>query len=73
LLIGLGLLLLFNKQWSPWLPTLLISTVALIVGMLVARLIGIALDGSVQKQWILVLVELAVGAALLWWYFRVRK
>jgi len=73
LLIGTGLLLLFNRQWSPWLPTLLISAVALLAGLLAARLIGIALDGSVVKQWYLVLVEIAIAAPLLWWYLRVRS
>ena len=72
LLIGLGLLLLFNQQWTPWLPTLLITAVALLVGLLAARLIGIVLDGSVVKQWYLVLVEIAIAAPLLWWYFKIR-
>ena len=73
LLIGLGLLLMFNRQWSPWLPTLLISAIALIAGLLTARLIGIALDGSVVKQWYLVLVEIVIAAPLLWWYLRIRS
>ena len=72
LLIGLGLLLMFNRQWSPWLPVLLISAVALIAGLLAARLIGIVLDGSIVKQWYLVLVEIVIAAPLLWWYLRVR-
>jgi hypothetical protein len=72
LLIGLGLLLIFNQQWSPWLPTLLITAVALLVGLLVARFMGIVLDGSVPKQWLLVLVEVAIAAPLLWWYLRIR-
>lgn len=72
LLIGLGLLLIFNQQWSPWLPTLLITAVALLVGLLIARVIGIMLDGPVPKQWLLVLVEVAIAAPLLWWYLRIR-
>jgi len=72
LIIGVGLLLLFNRQWSPWLPTVLMTALALLAGMLVARLIGIVLDGSVLKQWIWVLVELVIAAVFLWWYSRVR-
>lgn len=73
LLIGPGLLLMFNRQWSPWLPALLISLVALIAGLLAARLIGIALDGSIVRQWYLVLVEIVIAAPLLWWYLRIRS
>jgi hypothetical protein len=72
LLIGAGLLLLFNHQWTPWLPTVLITVVALITGLLAARLIGILLDGSVIKQWYLVIVELVIAAPFLWWYLRIR-
>lgn len=72
LIIGAGLLLVFNRQWSPWLPTLLITVVALLTGLLTARIIGIVLDGSLARQWFLVLVEVAIAAPLLWWYLRVR-
>jgi len=72
LLIGLGMLLIFNQQWTPWLPTFLVTTVALLAGLLVARFMGIVLDGSVPKQWLLVLVEVAIAAPLLWWYLRIR-
>ncbi len=72
LLIGLGLLFIFNQRWSPWLPTFLITTVALLAGLLAARCIGIVLDGSVAKQWLLVLVEAVIAAPLLWWYLRIR-
>lgn len=73
LLIGVGLLLLFNLRWSPWLPTLLVTLIALIAGLLIARLIGIGLDGSVIKQWYFVLVEVAIATPLIWWYLRIRS
>ena len=41
-------------------------------GLLVARLIGIALDGGVAKQWFWVAVEVVILAGLLWWYEKVR-
>jgi|SRR5690606_25566844 len=71
-LIGLGLVPFFHHQLRPWLPTLAATLSSLIVGYLIARFIGIALDGSVVKQWQLVGVELVILAPLLWWYLRAR-
>ena len=72
LLIGFGSLLLFHHQLLPWMPTLAATSSALFFGLLVARLIGIMLDGSEAKQWINVGIELVILAPLVWWYFRVR-
>jgi len=66
--IGLGILLLFHHQLRPWLLTLAAVGVALTLGILIARLIGIALDGSVAKQWFWVGVELVALAPLVFWY-----
>jgi len=73
LFIGAGVLLLFHHQIMPWKQTIAATSSALIFGLLVARLIGIGLDGSVVKQWIYVGVEGVILALLLWWYFKVRK
>ena len=72
LFIGVGLLILFHHQLSPWQPTLAATACSLLVGLLIARLIGIALDGSVAKQWLYVGVELVILAPLVWWYLAVR-
>jgi len=72
LIIGFGCLLLFHHKLLPWIPTLAATTSALLFGLLVARLIGIALDGSVVKQWINVGIELLILIPLIWWYLRVR-
>ena len=72
LLIGAGLLLQFHHQLLPWQPTVSATCASLLVGMLIARLIGIVLDGSVVKQWQYVGIELLILAPLIWWYTKVR-
>lgn len=73
LFIGVGCLLLFHHQLRPWLPTLAAASCSLLFGLLVARLVGIALDGSVAKQWLYVGVEVAILVPLVWWYLSVRS
>ena len=72
LLIGFGILLLFHHSLLPWAPTLAATGSTLMAGLLVARLIGIALDGSVAKQWLNVGIEVLMLIPLVWWYLRVR-
>jgi len=72
LLIGAGVLLFFRRKIQPWLQTLVATIAALVFGLLVARIIGIGLDGSVIKQWIYVGIEVVILAPLMWWYFRIR-
>ncbi|WP_096084981.1 DUF4345 family protein [Agaribacterium haliotis] len=72
LIIGFGCLLLFHHQWTPWNATAAATCVSLMFGLLLARLIGIALDGSVVKQWLNVGIEVVIMLPLLWWYFHAR-
>ena len=73
LIIGFGLLLLFHHQLQPWLTTLAATSSSLLVGLLIARLIGIMLDGSVAKQWLYVGIEVVILVPLVWWYLSVRS
>ena len=73
LFIGLGTLLMFHHQLSPWQPTVAATVVSLLFGLLVARLMGIVLDGSVAKQWINVAIEVAIMLPFIWWYFRAGR
>ena len=73
LIVGFGVLFLFHHQLRLWLQTLAASLSALVFGLLVARLLGIILDGSVLKQWLYVGIELVILAPLLWWYLRLRR
>ncbi|GAD01347.1 DUF4345 family protein [Agarivorans albus] len=72
LLIGFGCLLMFHHQFQPWVTSLAATSASLMFGLLVARLIGIMLDGSVTKQWLYVGLELVLLAPLVWWYLSVR-
>ena len=72
LFIGAGILLLFHHQLQPWTLTLAATGSSLVFGLLVARFIGIVLDGSVAKQWLYVGVEVVILAPLVWWYFHLR-
>lgn len=73
LLIGFGILLQFHHQWHPWQQTVSATLACLLSGLLIARLIGIALDGSVARQWFYVGLELVLLAPLVWWYLKVRS
>ena len=73
LIIGFGILLLFHHQLQPWLKTIAATGSSLLIGLLIARLIGIMLDGSVAKQWLYVGIELVILAPLVWWYFSLRN
>lgn len=72
LFIGVGILLQFHHQLLPWQPTVSATLSSLLVGLLIARFIGIILDGSVAKQWLNVGIELVILAPFVWWYLRVR-
>ena len=73
LIIGFGILLLFHHQLQPWLKTIAATGSSLLIGLLIARLIGIMLDGSVAKQWLYVGIELVILAPLVWWYLSLRN
>ncbi len=72
LLIGIGILFQFHRSLLPWQPTFSATCVCLLIGLLIARLIGIALDGSVAKQWLNVGIEIIILIPFIWWYFKVR-
>lgn len=72
LFIGLGCLLMFHHQVQPWQMTVAATGASLLFGLLAARLIGIGLDGSLPKQWLLVGVELIIMLPFIWWYFKAR-
>ncbi len=72
LIIGVGALLMFHHQIQPWQPTVAATIFSLLFGLLVARLIGIMLDGSVIKQWINVGIEIVLMVPFIWWYFHSR-
>ncbi|MFY0665512.1 MAG: hypothetical protein JXQ97_12880 [Natronospirillum sp.] len=60
ILIGLGLLMMTHHQLKPFLLTVAATGSALMLGFLIARILGIVLDGSTLKQWYWVGAELFV-------------
>ena len=73
LFIGVGILLQFHHQLLPWQPTLSATCSSLLVGLLIARFIGIMLDGSVAKQWLNVGIEVVILVPLVWWYLSISR
>jgi len=67
-LMGIGMLLIFHHQITPVLFTVAALGMTLTLGALIARVIGIALDGSVPRQWMWVLVELVMVIGFGVWY-----
>lgn len=72
-LIGLGLMLWCHRQLRPWMPTVAAASAALLLGLLIARLIGIVLDGSVVRQWVYVGIEVVLLAASIAWFKRLSR
>lgn len=56
--IGLGLLLLFHHPGTPWGLTVSALLVALTTGIILARLLGMVLDGFFAKQMLWLAIEL---------------
>lgn len=72
LFISAGVLLIFHHELRSPLVIFVGASTTITFGLLAARLIGIALDGAVVKQWFWVVVEAVILAALVWWYTKVR-
>jgi len=73
LLIGFGLFALLHHQLHPIWLTVAALLSALTLGLIIARLMGIVLDGSTNKQWLWVGVEVVALAAFLFWYWKLRS
>ena len=69
-LIGLGIFLIFHQQWADWRFTLWGLLSALTFGIILARLLGLVLDGFFAKQMLWLLIELAVLAVFVLLYWR---
>lgn len=72
LLIGFGMLLMFHHQIKPYWLTVAALGMTLTLGALIARVMGLALDGSVPRQWMWVVVELAMVVGFGFWYVNQR-
>lgn len=69
MLLGVGLAFLARTQLRPWGDTIAYGIFYFVLGALLARVFGLALDGDQGRQWLYVVVEaviLAVAGAWLW-------
>ncbi|GEA58826.1 DUF4345 family protein [Vibrio comitans] len=70
--MGIGMLLMFHHQVSPFLLTAAALGMTITIGALISRGIGIVIDGSSPRQWMWVVVELAMVIAFAVWYVKQR-
>ena len=70
LLIGFGSMLIFHQQIKPCFLTMAVLCITLTSGVLISRLMGIFLDGSVPRQWMWVAVEVVMIIVFAIWYLK---
>jgi len=69
MLLGVGLAFLARTQLRPWGDTIAVALLYVVLGALVSRVFGLAVDGNESRQWLYVFIEaviLALPAAWLW-------
>lgn len=67
MVLGLGLMCVGITALRPWSTSIPLVIFYFMTGALAARIFGLIVDGMVQKQWLLVAVEvIAMAAAALW-------
>lgn len=67
MVLGGGLILIAVTALRPWSVSVPLAIFYFMVGALAARLLGLIVDGSVPRQWLLVAVEAgAMTLAALW-------
>lgn len=67
MLAGLGLVFVARTELRPWPVTIASVLLYVLVGALLARLLGLIIEGNDSRQWLLVAVEGGlIGAAALW-------
>lgn len=70
MVLGVGLTLIAVTTLRPWSVSVPSAIFYVMTGALVARLLGLMVDGSVSRQWLLVAIEAAVMAAAAMWLWR---
>lgn len=70
MLFGVGLSLLAIPALRPWSASIPSALFYVVAGALAARLLGLLVDGTVPKQWLLVAVEAVVMAVVAIWLWR---
>ena len=71
--IGIGILLLYHDQLKPWALTAAATCLYLTIGFMVARIIGMSLDGPSIKQWYWLIAEVVLLFGFAYWYLNQRR
>ncbi|MCB9545275.1 MAG: DUF4345 family protein [Myxococcales bacterium] len=70
MILGVGLIFLAVPALRPWTVSIPAAILWFVAGALIARLLGIAVDGAVPKQWLWVAVEAGLMGILGAWLWR---
>ncbi|UZR99728.1 DUF4345 family protein (plasmid) [Chondrinema litorale] len=70
LVIGLGILFIFHHQLSPWQLSVSALLSALTLGIVLARLLGLVMDGIFTKQLLWLAIEIAFLLIFGFWYWK---
>lgn len=70
MMLGVGLSLVAVTALRPWSTSIPTAVFYFMAGALAARLLGLLVDGTVPRQWLLVAVEAAVMALAALWLWR---
>ena len=70
MLLGVGLCFIAITALRPWSMSIPTAIFYVMAGALAARLLGLLVDGTVPKQWLLVAVEAVVMAVAAFWLWR---
>ncbi len=67
---GVGLAFIARTELRPWADTIAYGIFYILLGALLARLLGILLEGSIPRQWMLVAVEAGLMVLPALWLWR---
>ena len=70
MVFGVGLAFIAVTALRPWSTSIPTAIFYFLAGALAARLLGLLVDGTVSKQWLLVAVEAVVMALAALWLWR---
>lgn len=71
MVLGVGLIFIARTELRPWSVTIASVLFYFMLGALLARVLGLIVDGVVAKQWSLVAIEVGVMALASLWLWRV--
>lgn len=72
MMLGIGLALIARTQLRPWSVTIVSVVFYFALGALLARFLGLIIEGTDPKQWLWVAVEVVVVALAGAWLWRSR-